>query len=150
MADLIVLRDLSHGRRIAIAAGTTFDPTADGVIAREIDGELLGGMLYKDFTPASCFVHLAGIRPWWCNRALVWVGMDYPFRVLELERIFGLVPEHNARSVHLAEHLGFTEVTRIPGVHPAGRASIVYKLERQACRFLEWRQPQFTFVQGDR
>jgi RimJ/RimL family protein N-acetyltransferase len=148
--DLLVVGDLSHGRRLAIAAGTTFDATADGVISRLRDGELLGGILYTQFTGVSCTVHLAGLRARWGNRALVWIGMDYPFRQLGLERIIGFVPQHNTAARRLNEHLGFKEVARIPGVYPGGRARLVLSLEREDCRILDWPRPTFTVAQGDR
>jgi hypothetical protein len=131
---VIVFGDRNDGRVIAEEARTTFDAQRDVVIANVVNGRLAGGVIYTGFTKASVIVHFAGLRRNWICRDLVWVSFDYPFNQLSLDKLFGFVKEDNHRSIRLVHHLGFEEVTRIPGRHAGGLGDIVYRMDFERAR----------------
>jgi RimJ/RimL family protein N-acetyltransferase len=136
MPDRIVFGDKDDGRRIAERADISFQPGRDVVIAHVRDGHLTGGVILNGFTDASCLIHVAGFRPRWGSRDLLWVAFDYPFRVSRLERVFTVVPEFNRRSLRFAEHIGFRQVARVDHRYKEGKADLNFAIERRECRWL--------------
>lgn len=134
-AAVIVFHDEFLARQIAQAAGTYFNPDCDICIARVEDGELLGGVVYTNFTGHSIGMHVAGFRDNWVNRDLLWVCFDYPFRQLGVSNIFGLVPASNSKALAFNQNLGFKIITTIPGVFDDG-GMIVMMMAKQDCRWL--------------
>lgn len=132
---MIVCSNFMHGMEIAKAAGTTFNPAVDQVIARVENGELYGGNIYTGYTGASIQLHMAGFRPNWANREFLRVAFDYPFNQLGCERVFGQIPESNVRALEIDLKLGFKVVARVEGVFEDG-ACIVVAMERSACRWI--------------
>src|SRR5690606_5638427 len=121
-APVIRFNDPEDGHAIATAAGCTFNPAVDQVIARVEDlgegAELLGGVIYQNYTGSSIACHVAGFVDHWINRDLLWVCFDYPFNQLGCKYIFGQVPSYNSKALDFDTKLGFKEVTRIPDVFP--------------------------------
>ena len=136
MSDRIVFGHDVWGRAVAQAVGHFFNPECDTIIAREVDEQPAGGVLLTNFTGESMQIHVAGFRPRWLSRDLLWVSFDYPFRQLGVERLFSQMQETNgvARAFNL--RLGFRQVARIEGVYPGGVACIVTVMEESWCRHL--------------
>lgn len=126
-----------HGHAIAQAAGIHFNSTVDIVISREDNGgELLGGVIYQDFTGASITIHMAGFKSGnWADRDMLWVAFDYPFNQLKVHKILGYLPSNNLKALDIDKKLGFSEVVRIPGVYP-GADLVILAMERCECRWL--------------
>lgn len=133
---MIVFNNAEHGHRIAKEAGCNFNPAVDICISRWEDGLLLGGVIYQNFTGESIGIHMAGFHPRWVNKDMLWVSFDYPFNQLGVKRIFGQVPESNAKALELDLRLGFRIVTKIDGVFRDGGV-IVIVLEREDCKWLD-------------
>jgi RimJ/RimL family protein N-acetyltransferase len=106
-------------------------------ISRAIDGELLGGVIYTDFTGESLFCHIASFHNPWVSRDLLWVVFDYPFNQLGVKRIFGRIPETNLAAIGLNQHMGLKTIAVIPGVYKHGVGSRIMCIERADCRFLK-------------
>lgn len=132
---MIVFNNVDHGHRIAIEAGCYFNPAVDVCISRLENEQLLGGVIYQNFTGESVAMHMAGFHPRWVNRDLIWVSFDYPFRQLGVKRVFGQVPESNTRALEFDLRFGFKVVTKIDGVFRDGGV-IVIMLEREDCKWL--------------
>jgi RimJ/RimL family protein N-acetyltransferase len=142
---MIIFNDAHFGGAIADASGTTFNPLCDVCIARVRGGELLGGMIYTNFTGHSIGVHIAGFEDGWINQDLLWVGFDYPFRQLGVKKIFGLVPESNSKALAFDMKLGFKIVSTIPDVFTDG-GMVVLAMSAEDCRFLKMRPRILTQV----
>ena len=140
MADhgVIVFNEPSHGHTIARAAGCNFNPDCDVSISRVRGGELLGGVIYQNFTHESIAMHVAGFSKQWLTRDLIWVCFHYPFEQLGVKRIFGQVPETNTTALHFDYWFGFKYLTKVDGVFPDGGV-IVLVLEKEDCRWLKHR-----------
>jgi len=138
MSDEIVLNDPRYGPAIANAAGAEWGEKST-CIARVRDGWIVGGAVYQAFTHESIGMHVAGFEPRWLNRDLMWVGYHYPFVQLGVQRLFSQVPEDNLASQRLLLHAGWEPVVRVEGVYKGGVACLLMKMERAACRFLDWK-----------
>jgi hypothetical protein len=134
--DMLVVNNAEHGFRIAEAAGCSFNPFADQVIARQEQGVLWGGNIYTGYTGSSIHLHMAGFRHNWANREFLWTAFDYPFTQLKCNRVFGQVPESNTKALEIDLKLGFKIVARIDDVFPDG-ACLVLSLAREDCRWLK-------------
>jgi len=136
MSDFIATNDPDLGRRIAKTAGTTYNAGIDPSVARIKDGELLGGVVFTNYTGESMGIHVAAYDDHWLNRDLLYVVFDYPFRQLGVKRLFSQMPEDNKVAIHFNRRLGFEFVTRVEGVYRNNVACIVTKMEATNCRFL--------------
>jgi len=133
--DLVEFNNFAHGHAIAKEAGTSFNPLSDIVIARTMNGELIGGCVYQNYTGKSIGIHVSGFKPGWISRDLLWICFHYPFIQLGCEYLFGLAPAFNLKAVEFNRKMGFTEVTRIEHVFPEGDM-VVFRMHRDECRFL--------------
>lgn len=138
---MITFNDVNHGHQLARAAGCYYNPASDSCITREEDGELLGGVIFTNYTRESIAMHVASFRDNWVTRDLIWVCFHYPFVQLGVKRIFGQVPETNTKALHFDLRFGFKILTKIDGVFPDGGMYVV-KLERDECRWLDMK-PRF-------
>ncbi|MGE0677754.1 hypothetical protein [Pseudolabrys sp.] len=135
---MIVFGVENHGHEIAKASGCSFNKNVDQVISRfdPATGQLLGGVIYQNFTGRSIGMHVAGFTPNWINKDLLWVCFDYPFTQLGCELVLGTVPAANTKALDFDLKLGFKEVTRVPDVFPNGDLVIV-AMRREECRWLD-------------
>ena len=133
--DIVEFNNIAHGHEIAKASGTCYNPLCDIVISRVVNGELLGGCLYQNYTRRSIGIHVSGFKPNWISRDLLWICFHYPFVQLGCEYIFGLAPAFNLKALEFNRKMGFTEVTRIEHVFHEGDM-VVFRLHRDDCRYL--------------
>ena len=137
--DHIRINDPEDGKRImALAGGGVFNPLAETVIARVVDGAFVGGAAYGNFTGRSCEMHTAGVRPRWVSRDLLWTCFDYPFTQLGVEKVFGRVQASNEAALKFDFNLGFREEARLKDVYPDGDL-VILSMYRQDCRWLNLR-----------
>lgn len=135
-ANELVINDVSIGVVAALRAGSSYAP-ADRNIARVVDGNVLGVILYSNYTGESICMHAASWHPRWVSRDFMWIAFDYPYNQLRVKRIFGHIPENNWPSLRFAQHAGFKPITRIDGVYRGGIAAVVLRQEREDCRYLD-------------
>lgn len=79
---------------------------------------------------------MAGDRKGWITRDFIKRGFNYPFNILGLTMVFGLVPSGNTEALDIDLRLGFRELLYIPGAHPDGGLHLLQML-RSECRWLE-------------
>lgn len=77
-------------------------------IALVDESRILAGVVYNQYSAANICMHIGAIpgRHWLCPEFL-FAAFDYPFRVLGLRRVTGLVPRKNNDARRFDEHLGF-------------------------------------------
>src|SRR5262245_14997705 len=126
-----------HGKIVAKAAGLGYDPDVDFCISR-VNPELLGGVIYTNYTHRTVQMHQAGFAPRWATPEFMWVIYDFPFNYLKVEKVIGTVPSTNARALDITFKMGFQHVTSIPGVVVGGDMEI-FMMSRQECRWLDLR-----------
>lgn len=115
-----------------------FSPVTMEVISRVENGELLGGVIYENYTGpgGSIEAHIASLAPRWLNRDFLFIMFDYPFRQLDCKQAFVRVAANNEKSLHWCHSLGFKEYVRIEDVFPDGDM-ILLRMKREECRFLD-------------
>jgi RimJ/RimL family protein N-acetyltransferase len=71
------------------------------------------------------------------SRAILRPAFEYPFADCGKSVILGCVPASNARSVHLAERLGFRVTHRTRDGWAPGVDLVGLEMRREECRWLE-------------
>jgi len=132
--DLIELGNLKHGLLIAQHLRKPYIPKVDFVVSRSSGGRLLGGVIYNNYTGISVAHHIAGFVPNWMSRALIWWAFEYPFGMLKVQKMLGIVSTGNVKSHRLALHMGFTEECRVHDVVRDG-ALVILSMVPAACRW---------------
>lgn len=105
---------------------------ARGIAALDDAGNLCGMVAYDNVTQGSCEMHLALETPL-ALRALLPRGLVFPFQVLGLEVVVGMVPADNARMLALVRHFGFVESHRVRDGWAKGVDMTVQELRPEGC-----------------
>lgn|SRR3982751_3939862 len=127
---------LEHAKAVAKAAGVFFNPEYDHTIMRVERGELYGGLIYQGYTGASIRAHIAGFRPRWIDKDMLWMIFHYPFEQLGVGKIFGHVHSTNLKALDFNRRLGFIEEARIAGVYRDADL-VILSMRREDCRWLK-------------
>lgn len=134
---MIVFNIVEHGKAIAKASGYKSYSQSIPVISRVNEKhELLGGVIFPNFTGSSIEMHVAGFTPTWLSRDFLWCVFHYPFVQLGCRRVFGLVPGDNLRALTFDLKLGFVTEAVIPDVYPDADLHIL-SMTREQCRWLK-------------
>jgi RimJ/RimL family protein N-acetyltransferase len=107
-------------------------------MGRVRDDRLIAVVGYNNFTGTSCHMHMAGDDSRWMSRQFIQEAFEYPFGLLDLTMVFGIVPSGNVRALGIDRKLGFRELLYIPGAHPDGGIHIL-QMKREECRWLRIR-----------
>jgi len=105
-------------------------------IGQVSDGKFVIGVLYNGYTGSSISIHSRCDIPAKVSREFYWAIFNYPFNVLKVKRLTGLVSTANLKAQKLDEHLGFERETVIKDYFPDGDG-IVYIMRPENCRFLK-------------
>lgn len=85
-----------------------------------------------------CQVHLAFAPGWtYPPRKMLREVFRYAFRTSKREMLIGIVNSKNEKAMRMDLHLGFTELTRLPGMHDDGGDLVVLGMTREQCRYLD-------------
>lgn len=133
----IVVGNKQHGSMIMELIDSQFSPVTMQVISRVENSELLGGVVYENYTGAggSIEAHIGSFGPRWLNRDLLYVMFDYPFKQLDCKQAFVRVKSKNEKSLNWCHSLGFKEYCVIEDVFPDDDM-ILLRMKRDECRFL--------------
>ncbi len=138
---MIIINDHNHGHQIAKGAGFSYNPIVDQCISREVVGDLVGGVVYYNYTHASICMHVASFKQGWINVDLLWAAFDYPFNQLKCERIFAYVRAANQKALEFCCKLGFKGKAVLEGVYhntPEGKGDLlIMSMKRHECRWLK-------------
>ena len=117
-------------------------------IGLELDGELVGGVVYDGWYGPNVFAHIAG-KPGtrWLTRSFLYAMFQYPFVQLGVERITGPVPSTNLAAIRLDTHLGFVHEATLRGAVPDGDL-LLFVMWKEKCRFLGERYGQGKNSEG--
>jgi RimJ/RimL family protein N-acetyltransferase len=118
-------------------SAATYNPRCDQVVAQlDADGALVGGVVYREYHVASIQAHFAIMQPGKLSRKAIWAAFHYPFVQLGVNKILARIPTSNAKSIHLAERLGFVREALVPGVYPDA-SQLILSLSRENCRWID-------------
>lgn len=114
-------------------SGYRSDATA---IGHEIDGVLVGVLVYDTFGAGDCLWHVASNTKRWITREFILRGVAYPFLQIGQKRITAMVSARNAPSLKLTRGFGFSEEGRLRRAGIFGEDMIVFGMLREECRWL--------------
>ncbi len=151
---MIRLDDVHAIKLIAMAAQIEFVPRKHHCIANYNDNDILmGGVLFTDYRGGSIAIHMAGFRPNWVSKAMIFLAFNYPFIQLNLPKLFATVPEWNVKSRNNTLHLGFKIEYLVPDVYarPDGVNGLyIMSMMRQDCRWLKMKVPWIEYAPKER
>lgn len=135
----MIVFDPAYGPQIAAAASANFNPARDKAMVRLVNGALAGGFIMTDYTGpgGSMATHVAGFRPFWLTRELLYHTAHYCFDVAQCGRIFGQVAASKPKVLAFDLKLGWKEVAFLDGVFPDGGCHVL-SMTRADCRWLNW------------
>lgn len=135
------INDAVAGQMVAELAGTTFDERYNISFSTHHSGSgnFLGGVILKDFSGASAWLHEGSIDPHWMTRDLLWMTFHYPFEQLGMKSLIGGTPRSNTNALAFCLKVGFEYETAIKDCLPGGDDLIITRMWREKCRWLKLR-----------
>lgn len=102
-------------------------------IGLQKDAKTIAGVIYENWNNRTVFCHIAVEGR--LTKSYIKAIFDYPFNVLNVEKIIVPVVKSNEKSIKLVHNMGFAEEARIKDGAPDGDI-IFMTLARKDCRFL--------------
>ena len=106
-------------------------------IGLETDGELVGGVVFDDWTIHNIFMHVAskpGVN--WLTRDFLRIVYDYPFNQLGCSRVSAWIEDSNIRSKKFCEHLGYKKEALLSGAARDGGDVHIYRMRKEECKYV--------------
>lgn len=102
-------------------------------IGLQKNAKTIAGVIYENWNKRTVFCHIAVEGR--LTKSYLKAIFDYPFNVLNVEKIIVPVVKDNEKSIKLVQNMGFAEEARIKDGAPSGDI-IFMTLARKDCRFL--------------
>lgn len=102
-------------------------------IGLQKDAKTIAGVIYENWNKRTVFCHIAVEGR--LTKSYLKAIFNYPFNVLNVEKIIVPVVKDNQKSIKLVQNMGFAEEARIKDGSPLGDI-IFMTLARKDCRFL--------------
>lgn len=116
-------------------SGAALSSKATGIVALDESGNIRGGVAFDGWTQNACHAHMALDAPI-AARALLRPVFEYVFGQLGLGVMLGVIQSTNARSLRLAERLGFRKSYTMRDGWAKGVDLVFLELRREDCKFL--------------
>ena len=138
-----------HGWQIMRAIDSQFSAVTMKVISRSENGELMGGVVYENWTGpnGSCLVHIAGFNKRWIDRDMLYIMFDFPFRQLDCYQAFCQVAGKNTETLAFNKKIGWQEIIRLEHVFPDDDM-ILMRLKGDDCRYLNVKPKHISSTKG--
>lgn len=107
----------------------------------------IAGCYYESCNGASVIGHLGGIGRKWMNREYLWFCFHYPFEILKVNKIIGIVTSDNLAARKLDEHMGFVLEATLKDAAPKGDL-LIYTMTKDQCKWLHLREKYRGKTQG--
>ena len=100
------------------------------------DGEILGVVVFNNFTEHNCELSVASVSPRFLSKSLLRAVFHYPFETAGKSRITAIIEDGNEAALTLDRRLGFVEEARLKGWY-GDKDGIVLRMLREECNVLE-------------
>jgi RimJ/RimL family protein N-acetyltransferase len=107
-------------------------------IGQEKDGNLVAVVVFTNFIPNACAMHIASVGDNWMSKDLLWACFDYPFNKLEKKVILATMEASNEEAIKLNRHLGFQDKALIEDAHENGDL-LLMAMRKEDCKWLNLR-----------
>lgn len=101
---------------------------------------------YDGFIGKVCQMHVVKTADKPAPRRMLWAAFDYPFNHAGLEIVLGVVNTKNEEAMNFNKHLGFKEMSRLPGVHDDGGDLVLFAMKKDECKWLKERRYETQLV----
>ena len=108
---------------------------SQGIVAHD-ENTVQAICVADSFTVDACNVHFAIDNPFVIRAGFFNEVARHLFVTCGRNRIFGLVPDNNAKALKLDIHMGFREVTRVPDGYALGVDYVVLRMDKADSRWL--------------
>src|SRR5690349_3238467 len=133
MVDLIYGRDAEVAEWVRVRTDVlTFGACA--AIGVALDGTLIAGLVYREYTGRDIQLSIAADSPKWCTKRTLRYLLGYPFLQLKCARVTAIVAKKNKRSRTLVERLGFKLEGTIRRAFPKDHG-LIYGMLREECKW---------------
>lgn len=106
--------------------GVSFQHTpATWLTSKDHAGNILGVVIFSRFTTGNCEVTVAAQDPRFITRELAAAVAVYAFRQLNCRRLTAIISVDNAKSLKLAQRLGFRIEGTLRDWFPSGNAHVL-------------------------
>lgn len=95
------------GRFVALTQGRPEPWGNFTTIGSVVNGRLVAGVVYNNFSGAGCCAHIGSVGKHWLTREFLYAIFDYPFNQLQLRRITVLTARRNKKARKFVDRLGF-------------------------------------------
>jgi hypothetical protein len=118
-------------------AGVQYTPDLKTLVWLDKKGYIRWVVGYNNFLGRSVQMHIASIkghetRP----RQLLYAAFDFPFNVLHVDLLIGVINSLNIHALKFDLKLGFREKTRWKNMHEDGGDLIILEMHKNDCRWL--------------
>ena len=128
---------LAAERMLYETAGVQYTPDLKTLVWLDKDKYIRWVIGYNNFLGRSVQVHLGSIKGLQTRpRQLLHAAFDFPFNVLHVDLLIGIINSVNKRMVDIAFKLGFKEKTRWKNMHDNGGDIIMFEMYKKDCRWL--------------
>ena len=118
-------------------AGVQYTPDLKTLVWLDKKGYIRWVVGYNNFLGRSVQMHIASIKGYETRpRQLLYAAFDFPFNVLHVDLLIGIINSVNKRMVDVAFKLGFKEKTRWENMHDNNGDIIVFEMYKKDCRWL--------------
>lgn len=106
-------------------------------IGQARDGQLCGAVIYDNCNGVNAYAHVVsdGSRRWF-DRKFLRLAFDYPFNILGVLRLTGLVDADNEDALRFDLHLGFVLEGTMQRAGGRGQDVHILRMFKHECRFL--------------
>lgn len=128
-----IVQGIEIGNWVAARIQGGYFAEQSSAIGLQKDAKTIAGVIYENWNKRTVFCHIAIEGR--LTKAYLKAIFDYPFNVLNVEKIIVPVVKSNQKSIKLVQNMGFAEEARIKDGAPDGDI-IFMTLARKDCRFL--------------
>ena len=128
-----IVQGAEIGEWVASRIDGAYFAAQSSAIGLQKDAKTIAGVIYENWNKRTVFCHIAVEGR--LTKSYIKAIFDYPFNVLNVEKIIVPVVKSNEKSIKLVQNMGFTEEARIKDGAPDGDI-IFMTLARKDCRFL--------------
>lgn len=101
---------------------------------------------YDGFVGHCCQMHVVNLTGKSVPRKLVWAAFDYPFNQGGLKCLLGVVNSNNTKAMRFDKHLGFKEMSRLPGMHDDGGDLVFFAMQKSECKWIKEKKHEAELV----
>lgn len=118
-------------------AGVQYTPDLKTLVWLDKKGYIRWVVGYNNFLGKSVQMHIASIKGYETRpRQLLYDAFDFPFNVLHVDLLIGVINSLNIHALNFDLKLGFREKTRWKNMHEDGGDLIILEMHKNDCRWL--------------